>query len=139
MSNKKPIANGFHHIAITVKNFDESVKFYSEGLGFKEYLRWGDERNKAYKACMLDVGNNNYIEIFNGRKESGYEGLWQHIAFTTDNCDNLFENAIKSGAKAIKEPSDECIKSGDGAIVYVRIAFCKGLDGEIIEFFQQKE
>ena len=106
MEKENTTCKGIHHVAITVKDYDKSVNFYKDGLGFKEHITWGDDDSRA---CMLDIGNNNIIEIFSGRKEKGSEGLWQHLAFATDDCDKAFKRALENGARVSKEPFDVVI------------------------------
>lgn len=131
---KTNLCKGFHHVAMTAGNFDESIRFYTEGLGFSVYLSWGKGNNRA---VMLDTGNGNYIEIFSGNGEDRPEGIWQHLALSTDNCNLAIERARSAGAIVTKEPADIDIASDSGSTA-VRIAFCKGPDGETIEFFQYR-
>ena len=132
---KDTICKGFHHVAMTARNFEESVRFYTEGLGFSVYLSWGEANNRA---VMLDTGNGNYVEIFSGGSEVKPEGIWKHLAFSTDNCDLAIERARTAGAIVTMEPTDIDIASNSGSATAIRIAFCKGPDGETIEFFQYR-
>ena len=72
--------NGFHHVAIRVKDFDETVRFYKEGLGLKERLAWGEGDGRA---ILLDAGNDNCVEIFAGGKSAPVEGNIMHFALRT--------------------------------------------------------
>ena len=33
---------GFHHVAIRVAEFDATVRFYTEALGFRKAVEWGE-------------------------------------------------------------------------------------------------
>lgn len=44
---------GFHHISISVKDFDASVKFYTEVLGFRQTAVWGNDDKK--RLCWIQV------------------------------------------------------------------------------------
>lgn len=132
--NKTIGGGGFHHIAMRVRDFDASVQFYTEVLGFTQKICWG-EGNK--RAVMLDTGDGNYIELFaGGSVEPKPEGMILHFALRTDNCDAALERARAAGAPVTMEPKDVEIPSQP--VTPVRIAFCKGPDGEIIEFFQNE-
>ena len=124
---------GFHHVAIRAYDWDKSVKFYMEALGFEEKIRWGEGPERG---IMLDTGDGNYLEIFaNGSGEPKPEGCIIHFALRTDDCDAAVERARAAGAAITTEPKDVVIQSKPKPTP-VRLAFCKGPDGEIIEFFQ---
>jgi len=126
---------GFHHLAIRCRDFDASVKFYTEGLGFTEKIAWGEGDGRA---VMLDTGDGNYVEIFAGGPDAPKpEGAVLHFALRTGNCDAAIARARAAGAEVTVAPKDVTIPSRP-APTPVRIAFCKGPDGEVIEFFQNE-
>jgi len=126
---------GFHHVAIRARDFDASVRFYTNGLGFKEKIAWGEG---AGRAIMLDTGDGNYLEIFaGGTNEPKPEGTILHFALRTGNCDDATQRAVAAGATVTMPPKDIDIPSRPGPTP-VRISFVKGPDGEIIEFFQNE-
>ena len=126
---------GFHHVAIRAQDFDASVRFYTKALGFREKIAWGEG---AKRAIMLDAGDGNYMEIFAGGSDSPKpEGAILHFALRTSDCDAAIARARAAGATVTVEPKDVDIPSTPGPTP-VRIAFCKGPDGEIIEFFQNE-
>ena len=134
MSNKKIENVGIHHIALAVSNFDESTKFYTEGLGFTQIAAWGEGDGRA---VLLDIGNGVCFEIFaNGTKEPQSNEKFVHIAFSTTDTDTAYQNALAAGAVTHMEPTDVTIPSEPP--MPVRIAFVKGLDGELLEFFEEK-
>jgi glyoxylase I family protein len=124
---------GFHHIAMKAADFDVAVDFYIRGMGFKKGISWGDGDSRAQ---MIDVGNNNYLEIFAGGsiEDERKNGLL-HIALRSADCVKDLERAIHAGAVVTMEVTDVDIPSEP--VKKVRIAFCKGLQGEVIEFFQE--
>jgi glyoxylase I family protein len=133
-NNEKIGGVGFHHLAMRVGDFDKSIKFYTEGLGFKKYIAWGEGNSRA---VMLDTGDGNYFEIFAGSSEGEKpEGAFIHVALRTDNCELALKNAVDAGAVVTIEPKDVTISSEPPTPA--RIAFCKGPDGEVIEFFQHR-
>jgi glyoxylase I family protein len=124
---------GFHHVSITVKDFDATVKLYTQGFGFKKEIAWTMKNNE--RAIMLDMGNGAFLEVFSGAPaESQPEGLFAHIALVSKNCDADFQQAIAAGAGVDMEPKNATLPSEPPTPI--RIAFCKGFDGERIEFFQ---
>ena len=81
------------------------------------------------------TGDGNYLEIFAGGGEPKPEGAVLHFALRTTDCDTAIERAREAGAEVTVEPKDVDIPSTPEPTP-VRIAFCKGPDGEVIEFFQ---
>jgi catechol 2,3-dioxygenase-like lactoylglutathione lyase family enzyme len=125
---------GFHHVAMRATDFDRSFKFYTQALGFRERLRWGEGDGRA---VMLDTGDGGLLEIFAGGKGPMPEGVILHFALRTASCDAALERARAAGATVTMEPQDVTIPSIPPA--KVRIAFCTGPDGEVIEFFQSSD
>ena len=133
--NKILGGGGFHHVAIRVKDFAASVKFYTEVLGFTEKISWGEDQSRA---IMLDTGDGNYFELFaGGSAEPKPEGTYLHIALRCDDPDAALERCRKAGCEVTMEPTALDIPSTP-IPTPVRICFCKGPDGEIIEFFKNE-
>ena len=129
------MVSGFHHAALRAADFDASVRFYTRGLGMKQVLAWGEGKGRA---VMLDAGNGNCMEVFAGGDPGQHpEGALLHLAFRTSNCDRTLEAARAAGAVVTEEPKSVTIPSVPPAVV--RIAFCKGPDGEVLEFFQSSD
>jgi len=124
---------GFHHLAIRAFDYDATLAFYAKGLGCERAFGWGGDGNRA---AMLSIGDGNYIEVFEGRKlECAVpEGGVLHYALRVDDA---AARAVAAGASSIAEPRFVDIV-GDRT-VHVHIAFVKGLDGEVIEFFENDE
>jgi len=134
MSQQRTV-NGFHHAAMKVANFEAVVGFYKQGLGLTEKIAWGEGNGRA---VMLDCGNRNYLEIFaGGAGGSVPEGLVTHLALRTTDCDAALARAVAAGAVVTMAPKDVTIPSTPQPTP-VRIAFCRGLAGEIIELFQNE-
>ena len=132
MSNTKIPGAGSHHIAISSANYDESFKFYTEGLGMKVVATWGEGKDRA---AMLDIGDGSHVEIFaNGEANSPEDKKMVHFAFKTTDPDTAFKNAIAAGAREKIAPDTVAIPSDPP--IPVRIAFVYGPDNEVLEFFQ---
>ena len=124
---------GFHHLAMKVKDFEASTQFYTEVLGLDRGKSWGDSGNRA---LMIDAGNGNFVELFEGGTGHASDGAVIHFAFRTDDCEGVLARVKKAGAEITTETKNVDIPS-DPAYP-VRIAFFKGPDGEIIELFQER-
>lgn len=128
---------GFHHVAIKVADFDKTVRLYTEVFGFKEKIHWGQKLpDQDTRAIMLDTGDGNYLEIFAGRPTTPppADGSLLHMAFRTADVDACIARVRAAGLEITVEPKNVEIPSTPPAPV--RIAFCRGYDGETIEFFQ---
>jgi len=144
-SNTALKGGGFHHVAIRANDFDATLKFYAEGLGFRRRFGWGEDGRsrgeRDSRAALLDSGDGNYLEVFAGgtrtEGEAVPEGALLHVAFRTTDVDSAVEKARAAGALVTVEPKTVPI-NGDRPVEF-RIAFIRGLDGEIIEFFQNDE
>lgn len=125
---------GFHHVAMTVNDFEVSVKFYTEVLGFKRTISWGEGDKRA---IMLDSGDGSCLEIFaGGDGDKRPEGTFKHLALRTADCRAVFERVKALGMEITVEPKDVELQSNPPTPV--TIAFFKGPDGEIIELFENR-
>lgn len=125
---------GFHHVAIRVRDFDVTCRFYTEVLGFTERLAWGE---KPKRACMLDTGDGNYLEVFEGSGDQPQpEGGFIHIALRVADCREAIERVRTAGMEVTMEPKELVIEAQTPTPVC--IGFFKGPDGEVVEFFQNE-
>ena len=133
-SNDAIGGGAFHHVAIQVADFDAAVRFYTEGLGFTEKVRWGDGDGRA---IMLDGGDGTCVELFAGGDADLPAAPILHIALCTDDVDAAIARVRAAGAEITVEPKDVDIPSDPP--LPVRIAFCKAPTGETIEFFHERD
>jgi glyoxylase I family protein len=134
---------GFHHIAIRAYDFDATLKFYIEGFGFRRAHGWGkDDRangGRDSRAALLDVGDGNYLEVFANREgdpnEPIPEGGLLHFALRTTDTAAALERARQAGATVTMETKTVTPDNSDRPYAFC-IAFVRGLNGEVIEFFQ---
>ena len=119
-----------HHIALrtTPEKYPETERFYCDLLGCQKLRDWPGGH-------MLDTGNA-IIEILEGETVNEPNGAWMHLAFATDDPDAVIEKVRAAGYEIKNEPFDVTIRSTPP--FPVRIAFCTGPMGEIIEFFATK-
>lgn len=121
-------------MAIKTADWAATIGFYTEALGLTEKIAWGQAPGRA---IMLDTGDGNYLEVF---EDLAYRpdpnGAILHFALRTDDCDAALERARSAGAEVTVEPKDVAISSQP--VTPVRIAFCQGPEGAVIEFFQNE-
>jgi glyoxylase I family protein len=135
---------GFHHVAIRAFDFDASLRFYTEGLGFVRAYGWGEDGRakgeKDSRAALLDTGDGNYLELFaGGTRPHGSppaEEVVLHFALRTSDTDAACERARQAGATVTTEPKSVTPAHAEAPAQTFRIAFVRGPDGELIEFFQ---
>ncbi len=127
---------GFHHLALRSRDFDRSLRFYTEGLGFRPAHQWGEG---ASRIVLLDIGDGNFLELF--ASAPGQEpytsdatpapGAFFHLALRTADVDKDIETARALGCPITVEP-----KSVEVNGETIRVGFFLGPDGETLEFFQ---
>lgn len=133
MSNSVNVT-GFHHIAIKVANLDKSLHFYTKVLGFSLVREWGEGEQRG---VMIDTGKGNCLELFaGGTSELRSDGHWLHLALECTDTKSAIEKVRAAGAVVTMESTDIVIASKPE--LPARIAFFKGPDGELIEFFETR-
>lgn len=130
-----PLISGFHHVCIKTRDWDRTLAFYVNTLGFTEKITWRAAPNRA---VMLNTGDGNYLEVFEDLAyEPAANGAVIHFALRTTRLDEVAALVRATGAKITMEPKDVTIATTNAhAPVPIRIFFCEGPSGEIIEFFQ---
>jgi len=132
MSNAVSVT-GFHHIAMRVKDLDASVRFYTQVLGFRLARSWGEGLKRG---AMIDTGKGNYVELFaDGPSGERPDGHWAHLALACSDTKSAIEMVRSAGYAVTMETKDITIASQPP--LPARIAFFKGPDGELVEFFQE--
>lgn len=134
--NQKINGCGFHHVAIRVSDWEKSLRFYCDGLGFQTKIEWGEAPKRA---ALLDVGDGNYLEVFERETTPDFEGEANllHLCLRADDCAAAVETARLAGATIRNETfSPETFEKMG---LKTKIAFILGPDGEIIEFFECAE
>lgn len=126
------VRQGIHHIAIRARDFDASVRLYTEGLGLVPGLAWGEGNSRG---LMLLTADGSAVELFAGGTDAEKpEGHFLHLAFTSADPDADFARALAAGATEMRPPYDHVIPTKPEP-THVRLAFVYGLDGEVLEFF----
>lgn len=129
------LLSGFHHVCIKTRDWERTMRFYRDVLGCTEKIAW---RAAPQRAVMLDAGGGNYVEVFEDLAyQPAPDGSIVHFALRTSQLDEVAARVRAFGAPITMEPKDVTIATTNGAgPVPVRIFFCTGPNGEVIEFFQ---
>lgn len=116
------------HIALVVKDRNQSIKFYEENFGFSNYFEHDVPVPVIEKIVYLKLGDTvlELIHMNNGAQNSGY-----HFCLQTDNFDEDYNRLVGSGVEVETppHPTDPRTPEEQG---WKRAVF-KGPDGEAIE------
>jgi len=127
---------GLHHIAVQTRDLEVSLRFYRDVLGMKVVMEAGLPEGKI---VLLDMGDGSCVELFAPTADSpaasspAANDPITHIALTTADARTAVERVRQAGYEITVEPRS----SGLGDLKAV-IAFSKGPNGEVIEFWQPR-
>jgi glyoxylase I family protein len=93
-------------------------------------------QSKRPHCAIVDTGNG-IIEVFCDADKLLGQGDIRHIALATDNVDKCVQAVESAGYEIKRYPIDIILDLGKPTPA--RIAFCCGVLGEEIEFFQVRE
>ncbi|MFI1255563.1 VOC family protein [Streptomyces netropsis] len=153
-----PLHRGFDHFALRAADFDATVRFYTEALGFTVAYEWTSP-GVVGRSAFLDAGNGSCLELFDAHTsvpggpahpdltapaptdaERAAHNALLHIALRTDDVDAAYAHALTHGARARQAPTDLPQTGLNGHTdSRIRLAFVYGLDSEVIEFIQRDD
>lgn len=125
-----------HHVALAVKNLDQSVQWYQNMFGFEKDFSYDKNGMKFVMICKDDVKLElfqfeNMTELPDYSKEVMTDlhviGT-KHIAFQTDNLQEKVEELKQKGVQFVTEI--------DTAAAGGKYIFLKDCDGILIELYQ---
>lgn len=138
---------GLAHVAIQARNYEDTLLFYTDVLGFKVGHSWSLPAFQITEACMLlSPDQRTCIELFDpgaviaaeGERADSPEavkyGALLHFAFYVDNVDETYERALAHGAKSYVQP--DWVSLGEPPL-QVRNAVVHSPNGEVIEFLEE--
>jgi glyoxylase I family protein len=151
---------GIHHTAIRTRDWDRTLKFYHEVLGFRTKLAWQEvlgsmderlgadaSRPRNQRWAYLDSGDGTCVEVFedanfspppSGTDPTNTAGSpIVHVGIRTSRLDHVWGNARAFGCPVGDGPTAYTLHttSGQGPIV-VRLCFIQGPSGEWIELIE---
>ena len=125
---------GTHHIAVQTRDWAASLQLYQNVLGMKLVAEFGSPERKI---ILLDTGDGSHIELFEPQPDTpavdapAANDPVAHFALTTTDTRVSLEHVRQAGYEVTLEPKNLTLDKLD-----VTIAFFKGPNGEVIEFFQ---
>ena len=109
----------FLHTSITVRNIDESVRFYTDVLGLEFERRRKIPENRAEIAFVRDPESGTRVELtyWEGKETLDPGEQLDHLAFEVPDVDAAIEAARARGVRIAKEPYQ--LKGGSSRIAFL--------------------
>ena len=125
---------GMHHVAVQTRDWETSLSFYRDVLGMEVVAEFGSPERKI---ALLDAGDGSHLELFAPTVESPAPGAESpndpvtHFALAVTDARAATERVRAAGCEITVEPKDVTLDR-----LNVTVAFFKGPNGEVVEFFQ---
>jgi glyoxylase I family protein len=125
---------GLHHITVQTRDWEASLRLYRDVLAMQVVAEFGPEDGRM---MLLDVGDGSHIELIAPKADTPAVGSpadpdpLVHLALATSDAAASLEPVREAGYEVTMEPKDVSL---DG--LEATVAFFKGPNGEVIEFFQ---
>lgn len=114
------------HVCLNVTDAEESVRFYTEQLGFEE--SWSFESGDTVNRYVADDdGVEIQLSDTDGVDDVEAGTAWDHLAVSVESVDDAFDRIDNYGV--VQEPQDQ---PAAGA----RTAFIEDPDGHVVELVQ---
>ncbi|MGA7861931.1 MAG: VOC family protein [Thermoplasmata archaeon] len=109
----------FSHTSITVRNMDESLRFYTEVLGLEFERRRPIPENHAEIAFVKDPETGARIELTHWDGKDQFEAGEQldHFAFELPDLDAFLNRVRAQGVRVAKEPYK--LQGGSGRLAFI--------------------
>ena len=125
---------GTHHIALQTRDWEESLRLYRDvlGMAFVTEFQLGSR-----KAVLLDMGDGSCMELLSPSADTPttdspvVNDPVTHLSFATTDARAAIEHVREAGFDVTGEARDAQVGS-----IPATVAFVKGPNGEIIEFFE---
>lgn len=100
------------HVAVTVKDMEESLKFYTEALGFRKVFDIPNPKDGSPWIEYLNVAKGQFVELFyDGKVENPWkpEAIgFNHLCFEVDDIHVAVQQVVDAGFKMDSMPSMGC-------------------------------
>ncbi|MGC2661460.1 MAG: VOC family protein [Bryobacteraceae bacterium] len=113
MSKVKPIPDGYHTVQpyLMFNNCSEAIAFYARAFGASEKLRMADPKGRIQHA-EIQIGDSILMMADEAPQMEAFSidhfgGSPVSLLIYTENCDGMYAEALKSGAKSLREPADQ--------------------------------
>jgi len=147
MTATKNNISGLHHIAIRAIDFEQTVNFYTLGLGFTIDHQWSlPEFNLKQAAMLRSPENNTFLEIFDAQADIAAQGRTRlkgepyvqtallHFCMLVGSAKEAYEQALAAGATTCIEPMTVTLGKADKTVVN---SLVYSPNGEVIEFLEK--
>ncbi|MBE0341702.1 VOC family protein [Paenibacillus sp. 28ISP30-2] len=137
---------GLAHVAIQAQDYQATIAFYTEVLGFKRGHHWSLPSFQIREASMLispdqitclEIFDNDAVIPAQGKKASSEDeiahGALLHFAFYVDDVNQIYQKALAHGARTFVKPDQ--LTLGEPPLV-VKNAVIYSPNGEVIEFIE---
>jgi len=120
------------HTAIIVRNLEEAIAFYEDKLNFE--LRMTGNTGTRKIAFIFVKGNPGVeielIEELTDVAEPEGKGIFDHLAFSVDNLDEVIKELKSKGVQFLSEEPRATATGG-------KIIYFKGLNDELLQLIEK--
>ena len=103
---------GIGHCAVTVKNMEESIKFYTEALGFEKVFEIANPANGNPWIVYLNICKGQFIELFyDGTVDNPWRSElvgFNHLCFQVDDIHASAQKVKDAGYEIYDGPKMGC-------------------------------
>lgn len=140
------LVDGVHHTALSVRNYEAMRAFFVDFIGFEVTDEMAERGEPEFSVVvgmpgarcrwgMMRLGSHR-VELFCYFNPEGgavppaqCDTAFTHLAFETNNVDEVHRRAIAAGYEAVSEP--QTMRGGAVKVFYLR-----GPEGVIVEFME---
>ncbi|WP_225048255.1 VOC family protein [Lacticaseibacillus kribbianus] len=127
-----------NHICLQTKDITATVAFFTGLFDARVVHEWGTVGTGDH-AVILNVGPGVTFEIFEDHSNHAPHGIWDHVAFTTQDIHETFEKAQALGARVVVAPAFSDIPTFAGGMVYMWYGYLQSPAGEVFELIQEAD